>query len=50
MTTPWDQFTELWDSINAKRGYSYESNPSVWVVEWDKVWNQNIDAVIKEIA
>ena len=27
-------FTDLWDSINAKRGYSCESNPSVWVVEF----------------
>lgn len=27
-----DKFTELWDSINAKRGYSWESNPWVWVV------------------
>jgi hypothetical protein len=24
----------LWDSINAKRGYSWESNPWVWVVEF----------------
>jgi len=25
-------FAERWDSINAKRGYSWESNPVVWVV------------------
>ncbi len=27
-------FASLWDSINAKRGYSWESNPWVWVVEF----------------
>lgn len=27
-------FTRLWDSINAKRGYSWESNPWVWVIEF----------------
>ena len=26
----------LWDSINAKRGYSWESNPWVWVVSFAK--------------
>ena len=30
-------FIDLWDSINAKRGYSWESNPWVWVVEFSKV-------------
>jgi hypothetical protein len=28
-------FRDLWDSINAKRGYSWESNPFVWVVEFE---------------
>jgi hypothetical protein len=27
-------FRRLWDTINAKRGYSWESNPWVWVVEF----------------
>ena len=27
-------FASLWDSINAKRGFSWESNPFVWVVEF----------------
>lgn len=27
-------FSRLWDSINAKRGYSWESNPWVWVIEF----------------
>jgi len=27
-------FSELWDSINAKRGYGWDQNPWVWVVEF----------------
>ncbi len=30
-------FIELWNSINAKRGYSWESNPWVWVIEFKRV-------------
>lgn len=30
-------FRHLWDSINKKRGYSWESNPWTWVVEFEKV-------------
>lgn len=30
-------FARLWDSINAKRGYSWNSNPWVWVIEFEKV-------------
>jgi hypothetical protein len=29
-----DAFSRLWDSINAKRGYSWDSNPWVWVVSF----------------
>lgn len=32
--TPGAAFHSLWDSLNAKRGYSWESNPWVWVVEF----------------
>lgn len=28
------QFRILWDSLNAKRGYSWESNSFVWVIEF----------------
>lgn len=28
------RFRELWDSINSERGYPWESNPWVWVVEF----------------
>ncbi len=27
-------FVELWDSINAKRGHGWDTNPGVWVVEF----------------
>ena len=30
-------FCALWDSINAKRGYSFESNPFVWVIGFRKI-------------
>jgi hypothetical protein len=28
------KFSEMWNSINAKRGYSWESNPWLWVIEF----------------
>lgn len=34
---PQDAFLYLWDTINAKRGYSWESNPWVWVVEYRRL-------------
>ena len=30
-------FGELWDSIYSKRGYGWEVNPWVWVIEFEKV-------------
>lgn len=30
-------FHDLWDSINAKRGYSWEANPWCWVVEFRRI-------------
>jgi len=30
-------FAKLWDSINAKRGYDWSSNPWVWVIEFKQV-------------
>jgi hypothetical protein len=29
-------YAMLWDSINAKRGYSWESNPWAWVIEFER--------------
>ena len=31
---PLKSFESLWDSINAKRGYGWDKNPWVWVVEF----------------
>jgi hypothetical protein len=31
------QFSCLWDTLNAKRGYGWESNPWVWVYEFERV-------------
>lgn len=32
---PWvDTYARLWDAINAKRGFGWDSNPWVWVVEF----------------
>ena len=30
-------FVNLWDSLNAKRGFGWEVNPFVWVVEFKKL-------------
>lgn len=30
-------FANLWDSINLKRGYGWDSNPWVWVVEFKRL-------------
>jgi hypothetical protein len=32
--TPREAFKALWESINAGRGYSWDSNPWVWVLGW----------------
>lgn len=29
-------FREVWDSINAKRGFGWDMNPFVWVVEFER--------------
>lgn len=32
-----DQFIDLWDSLNTKRGYSWAINPWVWVIEFRRI-------------
>ena len=32
-----DAFQQLWNSINAKRGYGWDVNPWVWVIEFKRV-------------
>lgn len=36
------EFAKLWDSINAKRGYSWESNPWVWVYEFMRIEKETV--------
>jgi len=43
-------FIGLWDSINAKRGYSWESNPWVWVIEFRRVDQNEPRYVTREMA
>jgi len=31
------EFMNLWDSINAKRGFGWATNPWVWVIEFDRI-------------
>jgi hypothetical protein len=35
--TPKLNFIWLWDSLNAKRGYGWETNPWVWVIEFRRL-------------
>jgi len=30
-------FKSLWDSLNAKRGYGWDANPWVWVIEFERI-------------
>jgi hypothetical protein len=34
-------FKILWDSINLKRGFGWDSNPFVWVIEFKRIENEN---------
>lgn len=36
-----EQFMKLWNSINEKRGYGWDVNPWVWVVEFEKKEREN---------
>uniref|UniRef100_A0A6M3XHW1 Uncharacterized protein n=1 Tax=viral metagenome TaxID=1070528 RepID=A0A6M3XHW1_9ZZZZ len=35
------KFIEIWNSINVKRGYGWDTNPWVWVVEFRKMPTTN---------
>ena len=32
-----DDFAELWESINGKRGFGWKENPWVWVIDFKRV-------------
>lgn len=36
---PREEFQELWDSLNVKRGFGWDKNPWVWVVEFKRVFD-----------
>jgi hypothetical protein len=36
----YEAWADLWDDSNAKRGYSWDSNPWVWVIEFEKLEGQ----------
>lgn len=31
------EFVKLWDSLNAHRGYGWDANPWVWVIEFERI-------------
>ena len=35
-------FKDLWDSLNAKRGYGWDTNPWVWVISFKRLSNANL--------
>ncbi len=35
-STPLSEFYNLWESINAKRGFGWDKNPWVWVIEFKR--------------
>lgn len=36
----WEKFIDLWDSLNARRGYGWDVNPLVWVIEYKVIKNR----------
>ena len=40
-------FRALWDPLNATRGYGWDANPWVWVVQFRPI-EKNVDAVLTE--
>lgn len=41
-------FSALWDSINLKLGYGWDSNPFVWVINFTVI-KENIDVVLDRL-
>ena len=35
-----DAYRSVWDDLNAKRGYGWDKNPWVWVIEFERVASQ----------
>lgn len=51
---PWTQaipaFASLWNSINEKRGYGWDTNPWVWVIEFKKIDQQRGDNHVSPVS
>jgi hypothetical protein len=41
-----DEFSKLWDDLNAKRGYPWEGNPWVWVYEFMRIDPEKMAAAV----
>jgi hypothetical protein len=41
-----DEFKELWNNLNAKRGYGWDTNPWVWVVKFERISKE--ETLLKE--
>ena len=39
--SPIDWYADLWDGLNAKRGFGWDTNPWVWVVEFKREGKNN---------
>ena len=37
LTKAMNEYMQIWDSLNAKRGYPWSSNPWCWVIEFQRV-------------
>jgi len=37
------EFKDLWNSLNAKRGYAWERNPFVWVYEFERLNKEEVE-------
>ncbi|MGH3427721.1 MAG: hypothetical protein ACRDQZ_09175 [Mycobacteriales bacterium] len=38
-----ETYEDLWDSINEKRGFGWQKNPWVWVLEFERKENAHVD-------
>lgn len=46
LTTGRGEFQALWDDLNAARGYGWETNPWVWVYEFEPITRDEAERII----
>lgn len=44
------EFIELWNSLNAKRGYGWVKNPLVYVIKFQPIETKSVTDVIEELT